>query len=58
MNPRLAPGHPQSKSDVVNAVHDLLFPHSTNAKDRLQELTDWFEQPEEDRHLGAPTSWI
>jgi hypothetical protein len=59
MNPKPpAPGSPQSKSDVVNAVRDLLFPRSTKAKDRLQDLTDWFEQPEEDRYPGAPTSWI
>ena len=59
MNPKApAPGSPQSKSDVVNAVHDLLFPHSTKAKERLQDLTDWFEQSEEDRYPGAPASWI
>jgi hypothetical protein len=59
MNPKPpAPGSPQSKSDIVNAVHDLLFPHSSKARDRLQDLTGWFEQPEEGRNPAGPTSWI
>lgn len=59
MDPKPPPaGSPRSKSEVVNAVHDLLFPDSTEAKDRLQHLVDWFDQPEEDRHPDAPTSWI
>lgn len=53
-----APGSPRSRSDVVSAAHDLLFPHSAKAKERLRNLTDWFEQPEEGRGPVAPTSWI
>lgn len=43
---------------VARAAHDMLYPTSEAALHHLDELTRWFDQPEEKRPEDGPMTWL